>query len=128
MLHVLAARDESPRDLRGRDISATAPPLSTRCAWGARVGRAGRAIVTITILSSREFNQDTSRAKKAASNGPVFVTDRCKPTYVLLSIAEYQRITGDSISIADALARPDSVDIELELPPRTERACGVDLS
>ncbi len=84
--------------------------------------------MTITILSSREFNQDTSRAKKAASNGPVFVTDRCKPTYVLLSIAEYQRITGDSISIADALARPDSVDIELELPPRTERACGVDLS
>jgi hypothetical protein len=39
--------------------------------------------VTITILSSREFNQDTSRAKTAASNGPVFITDRGKPTYVL---------------------------------------------
>lgn len=30
----------------------------------------------ITTLSSREFNQDASRAKKAALNGPVFITDR----------------------------------------------------
>jgi hypothetical protein len=26
----------------------------------------------ITTFTSREFNQDTSRAKKAASHGPVF--------------------------------------------------------
>jgi prevent-host-death family protein len=47
----------------------------------------------ITTLSSREFNQDTSRAKKAAAEGPVFITDRGKPAHVLLSIEEYQRIT-----------------------------------
>ena len=35
--------------------------------------------MSITTLSSREFNQDTSRAKKAARNGPVFVTDRADP-------------------------------------------------
>ncbi|EGH47880.1 prevent-host-death family protein, partial [Pseudomonas syringae pv. pisi str. 1704B] len=29
-----------------------------------------------TTLSSREFNQDTSGAKKAANEGPVFITDR----------------------------------------------------
>ena len=50
--------------------------------------------MAITTLSSREFNQDTSRAKKAASEGPVFITDRGKPAHVLLSIEDYQRITG----------------------------------
>ncbi len=32
--------------------------------------------MAITTLSNREFNQDTSRAKKASSKGPVFITDR----------------------------------------------------
>lgn len=40
----------------------------------------------ITTLSSREFNQDTSRAKKAADAGPVIITDRGRPAHVLLSI------------------------------------------
>ena len=84
--------------------------------------------MAITTLSSREFNQDTSRAKKAASEGPVFITDRGKPAHVLLSIEEYQRITGKRRNIADLLAMPGLADIELEIPPRTERAELVDLS
>jgi PHD/YefM family antitoxin component YafN of YafNO toxin-antitoxin module len=71
----------------------------------------------ITTLSSREFNQDASRAKKAALNGPVFITDRGKPAHVLLSIAEYLRITGQQVSIVDLLAMPAAADIEFE-PPR----------
>ena len=82
----------------------------------------------ITTLSSREFNQDTGRAKKAAADGPVFITDRGVPAHVLLSIEEYQRITGQRRKIADLLAMPGPCDIELELPPRTERAQPVDLS
>jgi len=82
----------------------------------------------ITTLSSREFNQDTSRAKKASLEGPVFITDRGKPAHVLLSIEEYQRITGQRRNIADLLAMPGLADIELEIPPRTERARPVDLS
>jgi prevent-host-death family protein len=73
--------------------------------------------VTITTLSSREFNQDTSRAKKAASDGPVFITDRGIPAHVLLSIEEYRRITGQRRSIIDALAMPGAEDIEFD-PPR----------
>jgi prevent-host-death family protein len=84
--------------------------------------------MTITTLSSREFNQDTSRAKKAASEGPVFITDRGKPAHVLLSIEEYQRISGQHRNIADLLAMPGLEDIELEIPSRTERAGAVDLS
>lgn len=73
--------------------------------------------MTITTLSSREFNQDTSRAKKAASEGPVFITDRGKPAHVLLSFEDYQRITGGHRKIADALAMPGLADIEFD-PPR----------
>jgi prevent-host-death family protein len=83
--------------------------------------------MAITTLSSREFNQDTSRAKKAAAEGPVFITDRGKPAHVLLSIEEYQRLTGKRRNIADLLAMPGLADIDLEIPPRTERAKPVDL-
>ncbi len=58
-----------------------------------------------------------SRAKKAASKGPVFITDRGKPAHVLLSIEDYQRITGGHRKIADVLAMPGLADIELD-PPR----------
>lgn len=73
--------------------------------------------MTITTVSSREFNQDVTRAKRAADHGPVFITDRGKPTHVLLSIEEYQRLTKQRRNIADALAMPGIADIEFE-PPR----------
>ena len=50
--------------------------------------------MTITTLSSREFNQDAGRAKKAANDGPVFITDRGRPAHVLLSVEEYRKLTG----------------------------------
>jgi prevent-host-death family protein len=73
--------------------------------------------VAITTLSSREFNQDTSRAKKAARKGPVFITDRGKPAHVLLSIKDYERITHKRESIADLLALPEEDLFDFE-PPR----------
>ncbi len=73
--------------------------------------------MAITTLSSREFNQDTSKAKKAAKKGPVFITDRGRPAHVLLTIEEYQKITDKQESIADLLAMPDGAGIEFE-PPR----------
>ena len=33
-------------------------------------------------ISSREFNQDVSKAKRAAEQGPVFITDRGTPAHV----------------------------------------------
>jgi PHD/YefM family antitoxin component YafN of YafNO toxin-antitoxin module len=73
--------------------------------------------MTITTLSSRELNQDVTRAKKAAQSGPVFITDRGKAAHVLLSMDEYQRITQQRRNIADALAMPGVAEIEFE-PPR----------
>lgn len=68
----------------------------------------------ITKLSSREFNQHTSRAKRAARKGPVFITDRGRPSHVLLTAEEYERITGRQKSIADLLAMPEAAEIEFE--------------
>jgi prevent-host-death family protein len=45
-------------------------------------------------MTSREFNQHTGRAKAAADKGPVVITDRGKPAYVLVSNDEYERLTG----------------------------------
>ena len=73
--------------------------------------------MTITTLSSRELNQDVSRAKKATRLGPVIITDRGKPAHVLLSFEDYQRLTRQRRNIADALAMPDAAEIEFE-PPR----------
>lgn len=73
--------------------------------------------MTITTLSSREFNHDASGAKKAARNGPVFITDRGRPAHVLLTIDEYQRLAGGQVSIVDLLAMPGVDDIDFE-PPR----------
>lgn len=71
----------------------------------------------ITTLSSREFNQDTSRAKRAARKGPVFITDRGRPAHVLLSIEEYRKIANKGGNILDMLAMPGVGDIDFE-PPR----------
>ena len=70
----------------------------------------------ITNLTSREFNQDASGAKKAANKGPVIITDRGKPAHVLLSIEEYQRLTGNIQNIVDLLAMPNADDIEFGPP------------
>ena len=73
--------------------------------------------MTITTISSREFNQAASEAKRAANSGPVFITDRGRPAHVLLSFEDYQRLTRQRRNIADALAMPGSADIEFD-PPR----------
>jgi prevent-host-death family protein len=73
--------------------------------------------MAITKLSSREFNQDTSKAKRAAKRGPVFITDRGRPSHVLLTAEEYERIIGGQKSIADLLAMPEAAEIEFD-PPR----------
>ena len=68
-----------------------------------------------TTLSSRQFNQDVGRAKKAALSGPVFITDRGRPAHVLLCIEEYQRLLGGQASIVELLSMDDDLEFE---PPR----------
>jgi prevent-host-death family protein len=76
--------------------------------------------MAITRLSSREFNQDTSRAKRAAKRGPVFITDRGRPSHVLLSVEDYERLAhGQNKSIGDLLAMPAAAGVPFEPPHLT---------
>ncbi len=67
----------------------------------------------MTTLTSREFNQDVGRAKREARMEPVFITDRGKPTHVLMSFDAFRQISGQTESIIDLLAMDeDSPDVE----------------
>lgn len=70
----------------------------------------------VTTLSSREFNQDTAGAKKAAASGPVVITDRGRPAHVLLSYERYLELTGARTSIVELLAMPEAAGIDFEVP------------
>jgi prevent-host-death family protein len=87
----------------------------------------GVAAMTVTTLSSREFNQDTGKAKKAASKGPVFITDRGRPSHVLLTIEAYQRLTGNRATIGDLLSMPGIEDVDFDTPRLPDHPRAADL-
>lgn len=79
-------------------------------------------------MTSRDFNQAASRAKKAAEDGPVFITDRGRPAHVLLSYDHYQRLIGDDRSLADIFGSPAGIeDVDLPTPQHDEPARVADL-
>jgi len=73
--------------------------------------------VSITTISSREFNQDAGGAKRAAESGPVIITDRGRPSHVLLSFEEYRRLTGSGRSMLDLVAQDEDDDIDFDPAP-----------
>ncbi len=66
----------------------------------------------MTTISAREFNRDVSAAKRAADQGPVVITDRGQPAYVLLSVDEYRRLSGDGADLVARLRMDEDIDIE----------------
>ena len=72
--------------------------------------------MTVTTITSREFNQDVSKVKRASLHGPVFITDRGRPSHVLLSIEDYQKLTKTKENILDLLAMPEVADIDFDVP------------
>ena len=73
--------------------------------------------MTITTMSSREFNQDASGAKRAAAEGPVFITDRGRPAHVLLTYETYLGLLGQERSLLDIVSQEEDDDIDFD-PPR----------
>ena len=70
----------------------------------------------MSVISARTFNQSPSKAKAMAKDGPVFVTDRGRPTLVLIDIVEYERLRGTG-NIRDSLAMTDDVAFEPVISP-----------
>ena len=73
----------------------------------------------IQTFSSRDFTRDVSAAKRAAGDGPVFITDRGRPAFALLSIEDYHRMAGQSeaslLAVMDGIPSGEAIDLE---PPR----------
>ncbi|MGV8938017.1 MAG: type II toxin-antitoxin system Phd/YefM family antitoxin [Allorhizobium sp.] len=68
----------------------------------------------MTVMTSREFNQDTGKAKKAARDGPVIITDRGKSAYVLMTMEDFVKRSGGAQTVGDAFAMPGGSDIAFE--------------
>lgn len=76
----------------------------------------------VTSVSSREFNQSAAAAKRAARDGPVLITDRGRPSHVLLSYEQYRQLRDPNARLSDILSRtPGVADIDFELPDREHR-------
>ena len=68
----------------------------------------------MTTMTSREFNQNAGRAKRAAMDGPVFITDRGQPAHVLLTIEDYKKLSGPRHNLAEILACPECANVDFE--------------
>ena len=73
----------------------------------------------VHTFSSRDFTRDVSAAKRAAVEGPVFITDRGRPAFALLSIDDYYRMAGQSeaslLDVMDGIPGGEGIDFD---PPR----------
>lgn len=82
----------------------------------------------MSTLTSRELNHDVSSAKKAAQDGPVIITNRGKPSHVLMTYDDFKRLSGKRRSLIEALSMPGLSEIDFS-PERTEIVSrAVDLS
>jgi prevent-host-death family protein len=72
-----------------------------------------------TKLTSRQFNQDTGGAKKAAERGPVYITDRGRPSHVLMTFADFRRLSARRPGIIDRLGEPPGIEDTVFETPRS---------
>jgi hypothetical protein len=74
--------------------------------------------MSIHTFSSRDFTRDVSAARRAAVNGPVFITDRGRPAFALLSMNDYYRMVGKGEpSLWDVMdGIPGGADIDFDSP------------
>jgi len=75
--------------------------------------------MSVHTLSSRDFTRDVSAAKRAAVEGPVFITDRGRPAFALLNIEDYHRLVGyrepSLLEVMESIACEAGIEFE---PPR----------
>ncbi len=73
-----------------------------------------------TRMTSREFNHDTGGAKRAAQTGPVYITDRGRPSHVLMTFEDYSSLAAQHPTIVELLSLPvgiEDVHFEIPIPP-----------
>ena len=70
-----------------------------------------------STITSRDFARDVGAAKRAAAEGPVFITDRGTPSYALLKIEDFYAMTGaEKRSLLDAMDGIPGGEFAADLP------------
>lgn len=82
--------------------------------------------MSVHTFSSRDFTRDVSSAKRAAAEGPVFITDRGRPAFALLKIDDYYRMVGQGesslLAVMDDIAGGDGIEFDAPRLDITTRA------
>ncbi|MBA2463704.1 MAG: type II toxin-antitoxin system prevent-host-death family antitoxin [Nocardioidaceae bacterium] len=65
-------------------------------------------------VTGAEFNQRPSQVKRAAETEPVVITEHNRPSFVLMTYAEYQRLHNAPTNLAEWLEMETDVDFEVE--------------
>lgn len=83
---------------------------------------------TMQTTTSKEFNRQASALRRGATHEPLLITERGRPTHVLMSYAAYQGLQAPVQSVADALAMPADDGLDAVLQTSREPARATDLS
>ncbi len=68
----------------------------------------------MATVTAAEFNQRPSQVKRAAENEPVVITEHSRPSFVLLTYAEYQRLLHTPTNLAEWLEMDEEIEFEIE--------------
>ena len=79
-----------------------------------------------TSTTSKDFNQNPSAIKKSADKGPVIITERGKPAYVMIRYGDFCTLTQGHKSVLDSLYMIGAEDIDFDPVRDTTTAREVD--
>jgi len=70
--------------------------------------------VVVATVTAAEFNQRPSQVKRAAEDEPVVITEHGRPSFVLLTYAEYQRLLRTPSDLAEWLQMDEEIEFEID--------------
>lgn len=68
----------------------------------------------MATVTAAEFNQRPSQVKRAAEAEPVVITQHGRPSFVLLTYAEYQRLLRAPGDLSQWLEMDEEVDFDID--------------
>ncbi|MDT0200834.1 type II toxin-antitoxin system Phd/YefM family antitoxin [Nocardioides sp. AE5] len=78
----------------------------------------------MSVVNARTVNQSPSKVKTLAADRPVFITDRERPTLVVLSIDHYEHLTGTG-SVRESLRMDEEIDFAPVVSGQLGRVAGL---
>jgi prevent-host-death family protein len=68
----------------------------------------------MATVTAAEYNQRPSQVKRAAEDEPVVITEHSRPSFVLLTYAEYQRLLRTPSDLAEWLEMDEEIEFEID--------------